>query len=100
MNTTGSSILQGAREALNYAKGQKKEAKTHKVKIPMSINIRAIRDKLHLTRKEFAGQFGFSIRTLEKWEQGIRKPESSARAYLLVIANQPKVVATILGKQG
>ncbi len=96
MSTIGKSILKGAKEALAYAKGQKKGAKTHKIKVPKQVDVRAIRDKLHMTRREFADKFGFSIRTLEKWEQGIRLPETSARAYLTVITHKPKIVESIL----
>ncbi|MDR3625215.1 MAG: hypothetical protein P4L45_00175, partial [Ignavibacteriaceae bacterium] len=49
--------------------------------------VSAIRDSLHMSRKAFCDAFGFSIRTLEKWERGERLPESPARAYLTVIAN-------------
>lgn len=90
------SILQGAQEALEYAQGNKRKAKTHRIVIPVSVNVRAIRAKLHMTRHEFAEHFGFSIRTLEKWEQGIRQPEGSARAYLVVINDSPKVVESAL----
>lgn len=96
-NKINESILRGAEEALNYAKGQKKGFKTHKIKVPKQVNVRAVRDKLHMTQREFADQFGFSIRTLEKWEQGIRHPEGAARAFLTVIDRNPKAVATALG---
>jgi putative transcriptional regulator len=52
--------------------------------------------KLHLSRKDFAERYGFSLRTLEKWEQGIRHPEGAARAYLVVIARNPKAVELAL----
>ena len=45
---------------------------------------------------EFADHFGFSIRTLEKWEQGVRQPEGAARAYLVVIDRNPKAVEKAL----
>lgn len=98
MTRTGESLLKGAKEALSYAKGHKKGVKAHKVKVPKKVNVRAIRTKLHMSRQEFADHFGFSIRTLEKWEQGIRQPESSARAYLVVIENNPKEVEAALSK--
>jgi putative transcriptional regulator len=98
MSKVGESLLRGAEEALLYSKGQKEGSKTHKVKIPKAVNVRAIRAKLHMSRQEFAKHFGFSIRTLEKWEQGIRQPESSARAYLVVIENNPKAVEAALCK--
>jgi predicted GIY-YIG superfamily endonuclease len=34
-----------------------------------------------MSRQKFCEEFGFSVRTLEKWQRGERTPESSARAY-------------------
>lgn len=99
MSQIGKSLLKGAEEALAYAKGQTKGAKSHKVKVPKQVDVRAIRIKLHMTRHEFSEHFGFSLRTLEKWEQGVRQPEGAARAYLTVIAKNPKVVEAALRNQ-
>jgi putative transcriptional regulator len=96
MSKTGESLLKGAQEAFDYVKGHKQGAKAHKIKVPNHVNVRAIRIKLHMTRNEFAEKFGFSIRTLEKWEQGTRQPEGPARAYLKVIAHNPKAVKNAL----
>lgn len=96
MNKVNESLLRGAKEALAYAKGHTKDAKTHKVKVPQQVDVRAIRNKLHMTRNEFAHCFGFSLRTLEKWEQGVRQPEGAARAYLTVILRKPKAVESAL----
>ncbi|MBS0290739.1 MAG: transcriptional regulator [Proteobacteria bacterium] len=98
MSKIGESILQGATEALEYAKGNKRSAKTHKVYVPKHVDVRAIREKLHMTRGEFADCYGFALRTLEKWEQGVRQPEGAARAYLCVIAHSPKTVESALRK--
>lgn len=100
MTKISESILRGAQEALEYSQGHKQgskiRSKIHKVTIPSTINVRAIRERLHMTRLEFANHFGFSIRTLEKWEQGVRQPEGSARAYLVVINDSPKIVESAL----
>lgn len=96
MSQIGKSLLKGAEEALAYAKGQTTGARSHKVKIPKHVNVRAIRIKLHMTRNEFAEHFGFSVRTLEKWEQGARQPEGAARAYLVVISQNPEAVEAAL----
>src|SRR5690348_12394850 len=100
MSKIGKSLLQGAKEALAYAKKEKTKAKVHKVSIPNKIDVKTIRLKLHLSRQEFANRYGFSIRTLEKWEQGIRKPEGAARAYLVVIARNHKAVELALANIG
>jgi len=36
------------------------------------------------------------VRALQDWEQGRRKPDRAARAYLKVIAHQPKAVEKAL----
>lgn len=97
MSKIGESLLRGAKEALSHAKGKKIKSKTHKVVVPKHVNVRAIRLKLHLTRQQFANRYGFSIRTLEKWEQGTREPDGAARAYLVVIDRNHKAVESALG---
>jgi putative transcriptional regulator len=96
MSRIGDSLLRGARQALTHARGEKTKSKVHKVLIPQHIDVRAIRLKLHLSRQQFANRYGFSIRTLEKWEQGIREPEGAARAYLVVIDRNHKAVEKAL----
>ena len=64
--------------------------------MPNQVDVKAIRLKLHLTQKEFANRYVFSIRTLEKWEQGIRHPDVAARAYLVVIAKNHRAVEAAL----
>ncbi len=96
MTKLGKSILKGAKEALSYAKGKKVKVKVHKVIIPKQVDVRAIRTKLHLSRQDFANRYGFSLRTLEKWEQGIRQPEGAARAYLTVIERNHEAVELAL----
>ena len=98
MSNINKSILKGATEALDYAKGQKKDARTHKIKVsvPKNINVQEIRKNLHMTRAEFSNIFGFSVRTLEKWERHERQPESAARAYLIVIRKNPGAVKKAL----
>jgi putative transcriptional regulator len=96
MSKIGESLLKGANEALAHARGEKIKAKEHKVKVPKHINVKAIRLKLHLTRLQFANRYGFNIRTLEKWEQGTREPDGTARAYLIVIDRNHKAVEAAL----
>jgi len=53
---------------------------------------KTLRRALGITQEEFSARYHIPIRTLQDWEQGRRKPESAARAYLLVIAREPKAV--------
>jgi putative transcriptional regulator len=99
MSKVNKSILQGAREALAYAQGDKRGSKAHKVMVPKEIDVRAIRSHLKMSRAKFSNEFGFNARTLEKWEQGERHPDSTARAYLSVIKHSPNAVIAALHKQ-
>jgi putative transcriptional regulator len=51
-----------------------------------------------MTQEEFAGRFGFSIKTLRHWERKQRGPEGPMRAYLLVIDRDPQAVQRALRK--
>src|SRR5271170_792738 len=95
MSKVVESIRRGLVEAVAYAKGEA-DARRYRLHVPQRIDVRAIRVKLGLTQEEFAGRFGFSINTLRHWEQGKRRPEGPARAYLLVIDRDPKAVQKAL----
>lgn len=99
MSEFGKSLIKAAGQALAYARGETEGFRTHIVKASSEVNVRAIRTKLHMTRREFADRFGFSIRTLEKWEQGVRQPEGAVRAYLKVIARNSKAVEKALEEE-
>ena len=96
MSDVGESLIRGALEALDYAQGKKKGSKSHKIKVPDEIDVGKIRKQLHMSRQQFSDEFGFSIRTLEKWERKERLPEGPARAYLTVISQNPKAVIAAL----
>lgn len=96
MTKIGDSLLKGAAEALKHAQGKKVKTKLHHFTVPKQVDVKSIRRKLHLTQKEFANRYGFSVRTLEKWEQGTRQPDVAARAYLVVIAKNHLAVEKAL----
>ena len=55
-----------------------------------------IRQRLGLTQREFSQQFQIALGTLRDWEQGARRPDSAAKAYLRVIAAARDAVRQIL----
>ncbi len=58
--------------------------------------VKIIRRALGLTQEEFAARFRIPLGTLRDWEQGAAEPDTCARAYLTVIARNPKAVAEAL----
>lgn len=94
----GDEIIQGMNEAIKYVRGDKVKAKIHTVDIPNEIDVKAIREKLKLSRSAFAASYGFSPRTLQHWEQGDRSPHGAARVLLLLLQREPATIAKILRK--
>jgi putative transcriptional regulator len=57
-----------------------------------TVDVRALRERLRLTREQFAMRYGLEVETLRNWETGKREPDTTARSYLRVIANAPEEV--------
>jgi putative transcriptional regulator len=68
----------------------------YKVHLPAEVDVKAIRRKLNMTQSRFSALFGFSLDAIKHWEGGRRRPESSARAFLTVIARDPNAVIAAL----
>jgi putative transcriptional regulator len=95
MSKSGRSILRGARQALAYSKGARDGFVAH---VPEEIDVAAIRKRLGLSQAEFAGRFGFKLDALQNWEQGRRRPDGAARAFLRVIEREPEAVRRALAR--
>jgi DNA-binding transcriptional regulator YiaG len=54
---------------------------------PRTVDVRAIRAEFPFGQASFAGMLGVSVRTLQAWESGRRRPTGPARALLMVIAH-------------
>jgi putative transcriptional regulator len=54
------------------------------------VNVRELRERLQLTREQFAIRYGLEVETLRNWETGKREPDTTARSYLRAIANAPE----------
>lgn len=63
-----------------------------RVLTPRVPDVRGIRRKLGLSQSKFAARFGFSVRTVQEWEQGRALPDRPARILLRVIEKSPKAV--------
>ena len=59
-------------------------------------NPKVVRQALGLSQEEFAERFRIPVGTLRDWEQGRVEPDQAARAYLMVIARNPKAVRKAL----
>ena len=72
-----------------------KAGKTGRVhRIPLS-EVTQARAKSGLSQSQFARVLGVSMRTLQEWEQGRRKPSGAARALLTIAAKRPDVIREV-----
>lgn len=60
------------------------------------VNVKKLRERLGKTQEEFAAAYRIPVGTLRDWEQRRKHPDAPARAYLLVIAQNPQAVEAML----
>jgi len=53
------------------------------------IDVRAIRAAAGMTQAQFAATYAFSIRTVQEWERGAKRPSGPARTLLRAIKADP-----------
>lgn len=78
----GAEILEAIQD-IKHGKGKKKVISSFE-------DVRSIRDELHLSQTAFSSLMGISIRTLQEWEQGRRKPRGSAVSLLRIAHKHPE----------
>ena len=84
----GQEIIDGIREIQDYKAG-KKVLQVRTLRAPSSPKV--IRQRLKLSQAAFAGLMGVSLRTVQDWEQGRRKPSGPAIALLRIAEQKPDV---------
>lgn len=84
----GQEILEGLREIKAYKAGEK-TLKTRTLKEPAPVQV--IRTRLNISQAAFAGLMGVSVRTVQDWEQGRRKPSGPAAALLRIAEQKPEI---------
>jgi putative transcriptional regulator len=84
----GQEILDGIRDVKAYKAG-KKVLRVRSLKEPSHPKV--IRARLKLSQSAFAGLMGVSLRTVQDWEQGRRKPSGPAVALLRIAEQKPEV---------
>jgi putative transcriptional regulator len=90
---TGSRVLRGCRKMVSERNAKVFCASAERA---MGLRTRSALLALALTQEEFAGRYHTPLGTLRDWEQGRSEPDQPARAYLTVIAREPKGVARAL----
>src|ERR1700722_2735972 len=71
-------------------------SETQRRKLRRVPRVKTLRRALALTQEEFAERYRIPLGTLRDWEQGRSEPDQPAKAYLTVIARDPKGVERAL----
>ncbi len=87
----GRDLIASLQEAVSIVRGEQDAARVHLP--PDVVDVRALRERLGMSRTAFAERFGLAVAAVRDWEQGLRRPDPAARVLLLVIARNPDVVA-------
>ena len=94
-STFGDKLLRSAQQARDWVNGKPVRVRVTYVPVPR-LDVRKLRAKMGLSQTQFAAKFGFSLDSVQNWEQGHRQPEGPARVLLAVIAKNPKAVEEAL----
>lgn len=78
----GEEIL-GAIQEIKYGNGKRRTIEDVE-------DVRHVRDELHLSQVAFSSLMGISLRTLQEWEQGRRKPRGPAISLLRIAHKHPE----------
>ena len=88
-------LLESVQQGGAILRGEMKPSRVFEFSDP---DVRAIREQYGLTQDKFASLIGISVKTLQNWEQGRRKPEGAARVLLQVAAKHPEAVLDVVGE--
>jgi putative transcriptional regulator len=94
----GDRLIKSMQQAVDFAEG--KDVPGIRVHVAADCDVRKIRSRLKFSQREFARRYGFSIDSVQNWEQGRRIPDGPARTLLAVIAHEPKAVERALRTAG
>jgi len=86
-------LVESIQEAGKIRKGMLKPSRVFKYK---PVDVKRVRNKLHVSQGQFALMIGVSKATLQNWEQGRREPEGPAKALLRIVEKNPKAVLDAL----
>ena len=82
-------LLDSVRQGGEILRGTGRTGRRTKINEP---DVVRIRESYGLSQERFAALLGISVRTLQNWEQGRRRPHGPARVLLRVAEKHPRAV--------
>lgn len=94
MNKTGHDVMNGAAlgEMLLDSVRQMKAGEVARSQQFDQNDVVVARTNAGLSQSAFAKVLGISVRTLQEWEQGRRRPSGAARTLIGIAARHPQVI--------
>ena len=86
-------LLESARQAAAILRGDAPPSRQFTF---TSADVKAIRQRLGLSQRNFAMLLGVSTDTVQNWEQNRRKPRGAARLLLLIAQRHPEVLTEVI----
>jgi len=98
------SIMEGLQQAIDFEKGDTTKGRIRIVEIPdiAPLNeypkekIKELRQKVNLPQKYFAELLGVTLKSVEAWESGVRKPTGTAKRLFQLIEKDPNIISSII----
>jgi len=87
--------LESVREGGAILRGVQEASRRFEIEEP---DVAAVREGYGLSQAQFAAMLGISVRTLQNWEQGRRRPHGPARVLLRVAEQHPDAVLDTVRK--
>jgi putative transcriptional regulator len=86
-------LVKSIKQAGYIKRGGEQPSRIFKYEVP---DVKTIRETLGVSQGKFALMIGVSMRTLQNWEQGRRKPGGPAIALLKIASKNPEAVLSAL----
>ncbi len=86
-------LLESVRQAGAMKRGERRASRVFKYS---PLDIKKIREKTGLSQSQFSTLIHVSIKTLQNWEQGRRRPHGPALALLTILKKDPKHAIKVL----
>ena len=94
-------IVEGLQDSIAHSRGELNLKETHLPSAPPAQGPKEIvklREGLKMSQWIFAKTLNVSAKTVQGWEQGLRKPSQASLRLLQIIQRDPSVVRTIMNE--
>jgi putative transcriptional regulator len=88
-------LVNSVRESAEILRGERHPARSFTIEPLEPLAVKEIREQFELSQGQFAALLGVSIKTLQNWEQGRRRPDGAAQVLLQVAAKHPEAVLDV-----